>query len=68
MGKYIEKKRYILLFIIIAFQVGLFLLLKLYFFEQFNEHANIPIPEDSTTSNTTVSVNNSIPNNSTLLL
>ena len=66
MGKYIEKKRYILLGIIIVFQVGLFLLLKLYFFEQFNENANIPVPTD-TTSNTN-DTNTTTPSNSTLLI
>jgi hypothetical protein len=60
MGKYIEKKRFILLGIIIGFQAGLFLLLKLYFFEQFNKEANIPLPND-TTSNTTVPTNSTLP-------
>ncbi len=65
LGKYIERKRYILLGIVIAFQVGLFLLLKLYFFERFNKDANIPIPTDSTNATT---ANLTAPSNSTLLI
>jgi len=49
-----EKRRYILLGLICAFQAGLFLLLKLYFFEKFNEDAKIG--------------NDTKPTNSTLLL
>ncbi len=41
LAKYMEKRRYILLGLICAFQAGLFLLLKLYFFEKFNEEAKI---------------------------
>jgi hypothetical protein len=53
LGKYIQKKRFILLGIVIGFQVGLFLLLKLYFFEQFNKEANIPV-----STNTTAAITN----------
>ena len=37
MGKYIDKKRYILIRFIVGCQLGLFLVLKLYFFETFTE-------------------------------
>ena len=37
MGKYIDKKRYILIIFIVGCQLGLFLVLKLYFFETFTE-------------------------------
>ena len=37
MGKYINKKRYILIVFIIACQLGLFLVMKLYFFQRFSE-------------------------------
>jgi hypothetical protein len=37
MGKYINKKRYILIVFIIACQLGLFLIMKLYFFQRFTE-------------------------------
>jgi hypothetical protein len=41
LSKYIEKRKYILLAFVIVCQIGLYLLLKLYFFEKFNQDANI---------------------------
>ena len=35
MSKYLDAKKYIVLAILVAFQVGLFLMLKLYFFAYF---------------------------------
>ena len=35
--KYVDKKRYIIIGIVLCVQVGLFLLFKLYFFQKFTE-------------------------------
>ena len=37
LGKYVDKKRYIIIGIVLCVQVGLFLLFKLYFFQKFTE-------------------------------
>ena len=52
LSKYMEKKRYLLVGIILVFQVGLFLLLKLYFFESLNKETNI-INGNNTNNNST---------------
>jgi hypothetical protein len=38
LGKYMEKRRYFILFVILLFQVALFFGLKLYFFEKIIEN------------------------------
>ena len=37
LGKYVDKKRYVIIGIVLIFQVGLFLLFKLYFFHRFKQ-------------------------------
>jgi homoserine trans-succinylase len=63
LSKYIEKRKYIVLAFVILCQAGLFFLLKLYFFEKFNQDANIfnqnPVSGENTTAPNT--------NNNTLL-
>jgi hypothetical protein len=68
LSKYMEKKRYLILAIILIFQAGLFLVLKLYFFEKFN--AQTGILNNSTSTNTTDSTPkvNGTTSNSTLLI
>ena len=76
-----EKKRYLILGIVIICQAGLFLVLKLYFFEKLNiQQKGLIIPtvvDNSTianntvipTANTTVNTNtNTSSTNSTLLM
>lgn len=67
LSKYMEKKRYILLVIILICQGGLFLLLKLYFFEQFTKEVfNLNIQNGTLANITGLSNTNST--NSTILL
>lgn len=61
LSKYIDKKRYILLGIIILCQAGLFFTLKLYFFEKYNE-----VQKDTTVVPVTPTNNTAV--NGTLLL
>lgn len=65
LSKYMEKRRYIVLAFIMACQVGLFLVLKLYFFQRFTEEMGIKLNDNSknNTGNTDVPINS----NSTLL-
>src|SRR5690349_6010538 len=66
LSKYLEKRRYIILAIVIAFQAGLFLMLKMYFFEKMNkENKNLIIPDTNNTTTTTTDISSS---NTTLLL
>lgn len=59
MGKYIDRKRYILIVFIIGCQAGLFLVLKLYFFETFTEELSVANTENNnnSTANNTNSEN-----------
>ena len=65
LSKYMEKKRYILMGVILVCQVGLFLVLKLYFFERFTQEMGIQINGPSNSSglntNSTDIANNTIP-------
>lgn len=40
LGKYVDKKRYIIISIVLVAQVGLYLLFKLYFFHKFTEEVH----------------------------
>ena len=51
LAKYMEKRRYIILAVILIFQVGLFLGLKLYFFEKMKENINPNTPVSNNTVN-----------------
>jgi hypothetical protein len=68
LSKYMENKRYFIMGIVIVFQAGLFLTLKLYFFEKLNIQQNSSTGgnTNSTSTNTTVIPNSTA--NSTLLL
>jgi ABC-type transport system involved in multi-copper enzyme maturation permease subunit len=73
LSKYMEKKRYLILAIILIFQAGLFLVLKLYFFEKFNAQTgtlNNSTSTNTTSTNTTeiTPTNNGTASNSTLLI
>lgn len=57
LGKFVDKKRYIIMAIVLIVQVGMFLLFKLYFFQRFSEEISI----DKKSSNSTVSDNASSP-------
>lgn len=66
LSKYIDKKRYIILTFVIICQVGLFFVLKLYFFEKFNSTV---YSTNSTILNSTINsqvINNIVVNNSLL--
>lgn len=67
LSKYMERKRYFLMAIIIICQAGLFLVLKLYFFEELNkQQADLKnIITNGTNSTTNTTTNSST--NSTLL-
>jgi hypothetical protein len=62
LSKYMEKRRYIVLAFIMVCQVGLFLVLKLYFFQRFTEEMGIEI-----NNNSSGQINNQTNSNSTLL-
>ncbi len=66
LSKHINNRKYILLGIIMACQVGLFFVLKLYFFKRFTEEMGIKL-NDSPTTNSTIADENNTPTNSTLL-
>lgn len=70
LSKYMEKKRYILLGIILICQIGLFLVLKLYFFEQFTEAVfnKSMLNGNSTDISNNNNTNSSIENNKSVLL
>ena len=57
LSKYLDKKRYILMGVIFACQIGLFCVLKFYFFALYNENMGV---------DTVVIINNSTAVNSTL--
>ena len=40
MGKFVDKMRYIIIIVVIFGQLGLFFVLKLYFFEKFENEVN----------------------------
>ncbi len=65
LSKYMEKRRYIVLAFIMACQVGLFLVLKLYFFQRFTEEMGIKLNDNSKNNNGNTDV--PINSNSTLL-
>jgi hypothetical protein len=67
LSKYIEKRKYIVLALVIVCQVGLFLLLKLYFFEKFNTDANIfdQLAPGGTANTAAAAVNTTLAGNST---
>jgi len=68
LSKYMEKKRYIILALVIACQVGLFLVLKFYFFKKLVETTNIFNGGNSNTTITDSTNKNTTAINSTLLL
>ena len=51
LAKYVKNSRYIILAVIIAFQAGLFCMLKFYFFKKYNEAVQTP---DSKSGNSTL--------------
>jgi protein YIPF1/2 len=55
LSKYMHKRRYIVLAFILACQIGLFLVLKLYFFQRFTEEMGIKIDgnKDNNITNST---------------
>ena len=66
LSKYIDKKRYIILIFVIICQVGLFFVLKLYFFEKFTSTV---YNSNTTILNATINsqvINNIVVNNSLL--
>lgn len=64
LAKYMEKKRYLILGIVIAFQIGLFLVLKLYFFEKYNDQNKNMLNGGDSAQNTTT-VNTTVVNQTT---
>jgi hypothetical protein len=67
LSKYMEKRRYIVLGFILVCQVGLFLVLKLYFFQRFTEEMGIKLDDSgkSNGENTNTSNNATTNTNST---
>lgn len=47
LSKYMEKRRYIVLVFILGCQIGLFLVLKLYFFQRFTQEMGINLDANS---------------------
>jgi hypothetical protein len=65
LSKYMEKKRYLIVGIIIGVQAGLYLVLKLYFFETLNKENIIILNGNNSNFNNTI---NSSKTNSTLVI
>jgi hypothetical protein len=62
LSKYMQKKRYFLIILVLACQVGLFFLLKMYFFERFTQEISgktTNATDNTTPSNTTANSTNS---------
>jgi hypothetical protein len=71
LSKYMEKKRYIILAFILACQIGLFLVLKLYFFDRFTKEMGINLNNTGNGNNNTTTTNSTEPinkGNNTLLI
>jgi len=66
LAKYIDKRRYLLLIIVIGFQAGLFLVLKFYFFEKFTSTVFVNTDTKNGTNTNSTAVNKTL-TNSTLL-
>jgi hypothetical protein len=59
LSKYIQTRKYFLLAIILICQTGLFLVLKLYFFEAFTKEVFYKPTDNGTTTNNTANATNS---------
>ena len=64
LSKYVDKKRYLILFFVLICQAGLFMILKFYFFEKFHS----TVYDNTTDSSTNSTSTNSTSTNSTLLI
>ncbi len=61
LSKYMEKKRYFIMALILVFQAGLFLTLKLYFFEKLNiQQKNIPSDNGSPSNSSSTATNTTL--------
>ena len=66
LSKYLDKKRYLIIILVLACQAGLFMILKFYFFEKF--HSTVYNTNTDTTPVNNTTNTNTTNTNSTLLI
>lgn len=64
LSKYLDKKRYLIIFIVLICQAGLFMILKFYFFEEFSKNV---INNDTKNPTNNTNINPESNTNKTLL-